>query len=267
MIILHAAISEKRKLKKENLSLANFLRRLPAGELHIHKNGKYSRWRLVMTDPDTGVRFTSNIKKKDKDAVAMAHNLFIKQYIAEKIADNEEKIKLLEKVINCYSRSDEKKEAPDEFRNSLRTFLTPNFEAAQKWASMPYEKNMEHADYLKKKTKSGAIVRSKSEVMIANMLYDRGLPFRYEQAMQCRAAVIYPDFLIMDPVRKNRLVVWEHFGIMDNENYIRKNIGKLELLCQNGYVVHSNLIITFETSEVSLTEEMVTSKIDEFFSW
>lgn len=68
------------------------------------------------------------------------------------------------------------------------------------------------------KTKTGAIVRSKSEKLIADSLHDHGFRFEYERTLYLDQHIIHPDFYLSD----YNLII-EHLGlIIDNEEY-RKN--------------------------------------------
>jgi hypothetical protein len=78
------------------------------------------------------------------------------------------------------------------------------------------------ADHLIHKAEKGHLVRSKSELVIANLLYRmaEGLEkYHYEQPLELRegAPPIHPDFSFTDPAGDR--IVWEHLGMMDREDY------------------------------------------------
>jgi hypothetical protein len=61
------------------------------------------------------------------------------------------------------------------------------------------------------------MVRSKSEVIIANMLFDRDITFRYEQPLFAPDGTFYlPDFTIR---WQGEDWYWEHLGRLDLEGY------------------------------------------------
>ena len=61
------------------------------------------------------------------------------------------------------------------------------------------------------------MVRSKSEVIIANMLSERDIPFRYEMRLNAPDGTFYlPDFTVM---WNGEQWFWEHWGFMDDERY------------------------------------------------
>ncbi|HPD60873.1 MAG TPA: hypothetical protein PKV48_03825 [Thermodesulfobacteriota bacterium] len=61
------------------------------------------------------------------------------------------------------------------------------------------------------------MVRSKSEVIIANILFDRNIPFRYEIPLFAPDGTFYiPDFTI---TWNGEQWYWEHLGLLDREDY------------------------------------------------
>jgi hypothetical protein len=66
-------------------------------------------------------------------------------------------------------------------------------------------------------TLTAVMVRSKSEVIIANMLAERGVPFRYEVPLFAADGTFYlPDFTI---TWRGEEWYWEHIGMLDKEKY------------------------------------------------
>lgn len=80
-----------------------------------------------------------------------------------------------------------------------------------------------YADHLIHRTEKGHLVRSKSELVIANMLFHMpGLEkYEYEQALELKAGAppIHPDFSFTSPAGDR--IVWEHLGMMSREDYRR----------------------------------------------
>lgn len=64
---------------------------------------------------------------------------------------------------------------------------------------------------------TGDMVRSKSEVIIANLLHERDVPFMYEQPLFASDGTFYlPDFTVM---AQGKQWFWEHLGRMDLPKY------------------------------------------------
>ncbi len=67
------------------------------------------------------------------------------------------------------------------------------------------------------KTLVGIMVRSKSEVIIANLLHERNISFKYEVPLYAPDGTFYiPDFTI---TWEGEDWYWEHLGMLDKEEY------------------------------------------------
>lgn len=115
------------------------------------------------------------------------------------------------------------------------------------------ETNTIYPEALKYKTLLGVMVRSKSEANIANTLERLGVPYRYEQQTEIFGHTCYPDFTI----RKydGTLVIWEHNGMMNDEDYANKAAAKTRRYEADGYRQHKNLIITYE-DDIRMPEQI-----------
>ena len=102
------------------------------------------------------------------------------------------------------------------------------------------------------------MVRSKSELVIANLLYERDVPFAYEILLRAPDGTMYlPDFAI---TWQGETWYWEHWGMMSSDSYKKHRERKIEW-----YDKHfpGRLIETFEGPQLSLH---VAQQIDEKFS-
>lgn len=120
------------------------------------------------------------------------------------------------------------------------------------WKRKPDCMNPAFPEHRIHETKSGKHVRSKSEVLIADMLYDSGIDFKYEPQLMIGGKLYYPDFEILHPTLEI-LIWWEHLGLLDDPNYVFKSMEKTESLARGGIVQGKNLIITKEMPGVPLT--------------
>lgn len=102
-------------------------------------------------------------------------------------------------------------------------------------------------------------------MIIDMMLYRYEIPFRYEEKIMLdNGMCIYPDFTVRHPITGKR-VYWEHFGLMDDQEYRNNACKKIRLYCDNGIIPSIDLIATFETAEHPLDVERVEAIIKEFF--
>jgi len=114
------------------------------------------------------------------------------------------------------------------------------------WLAEPYERNpiqiKKSAGYT---TRRGITFRSKSEYIIATILDFYNIPYRYEAAITLDRKVEYPDFTILNPYN-GTLIIWEHFGAINQPGYVEKMSNKMNLYMRNGYIPYETLICTFE---------------------
>lgn len=95
-------------------------------------------------------------------------------------------------------------------------------------------------------TLASYMVRSKSEVIIANLLFDRDIPFTYEEPLYAPDGTFHlPDFTV---TAQGRTWYWEHVGMLQNEKYRHRWETK-----QAWYEQHfpGQLITTFEGPTLS----------------
>ena len=95
-------------------------------------------------------------------------------------------------------------------------------------------------------------------------LWKYKIPFRYECILQLDDIFIFPDFTIRHP-ETGEVFYWEHFGMMDNPNYSKKVVSKLQLYISNGIIPSIQLITTYETKDTPLSVELVVEKIVEHY--
>ena len=79
-------------------------------------------------------------------------------------------------------------------------------------------------------TSFGLKVRSKSEVFIAEKLYERKINFKYEIPLSAGGKTYYPDFTIYFGTKE---IYWEHFGMLSDDTYAQKTDIKIKWYKKN----------------------------------
>lgn len=102
-----------------------------------------------------------------------------------------------------------------------------------------YENKLVH------KTIKGELVRSKSEVTIANQLHLHGVEYEYEPELKLEGKIKRPDFKIED-YDTGIVWYWEHCGMMENPQYMRRWEEKKAFYKKNGIEEGKNLIVTYD---------------------
>jgi hypothetical protein len=90
-------------------------------------------------------------------------------------------------------------------------------------------------EHLIHRTSRGEMVRSKSEVIIANALASAGLDYSYERALTIDGVTKYPDFTIED-MASGTTILWEHCGMLHVPTYRRRWEEKLAWYASHGIV-------------------------------
>ena len=107
------------------------------------------------------------------------------------------------------------------------------------------EENMNHIDGLIYLTGSGLRVRSKSERTITDALDQNKIIYRYEETLKLGNVIFHPDFTVYRP-SDGKVFLWEHLGLMNQNEYRNKTIEKLSLYARYGFLPFDNMIFTFE---------------------
>ena len=135
-------------------------------------------------------------------------------------------------------------------------------EKRKRWMEENYEKNMMYPDNLRFETEQGDMVRSKSEVIIANILYKykEHILYKYERPLEViadgRGKTIYPDFTIFN-LETGEIKYWEHAGRLDDPAYASEFVKKVNLYVQNGLFPGRDVLFSFESYSNPLDINMV----------
>ena len=141
-------------------------------------------------------------------------------------------------------------------------------ERVKLWNEEEYEKNKSFPENLRYETEQGDMVRSKSEVIIANLLYRNktDIIYKYEKPLEViengRKKTIYPDFTIMN-VHTGKVTYWEHAGIMDDAFYANEFVKKMNLYITNGLMPGKDVVVTFESQGNPLDIRVVKRLVKE----
>ena len=176
----------------------------------------------------------------------------------------------LDKLVESYvPQNGEKTYAsmPAEWRREIEPLILPESEFVEAWRNLRYKRKfVENADFL---TANGERVRSKSEIIIADALNSFGIPYRYEFPHELNAVnlsrciKVFSDFTCLN-VRTRKEFVWEHFGMMDDAEYLRNAMEKIELYACNGFYSGENLIVTMESRDKPLNSKMVNRLVEKY---
>ena len=114
------------------------------------------------------------------------------------------------------------------------------------------------------KTARGELVRSKSEVIIADALFYNGLDYQYEPELILEGKTKRPDFRIID-ADTGEVWYWEHCGLMSDARYAKRWDDKEKFYAKNGIKRGKNLIVTEEKAGEGLDSNQINKMIKEIF--
>ncbi len=118
------------------------------------------------------------------------------------------------------------------------------------------------AEHLIHRTEKGHLVRSKSELVIANMLFQLGIPYEYERVCEGTTAPgrLRPDFSFV--TADGDLIIWEHLGMLSRPDYKRGWDWKCEWYTRNGFVEGKTLFISTEDAQNGLDSARLRETAD-----
>ena len=109
-------------------------------------------------------------------------------------------------------------------------------------------------------TVDGNNVRSKSEVIICDLLHASGIKYKYEELLEYgNGKTINPDFTIYLPNGKK--MFWEHVGMLGTEDYDISWSKKMDIY-ENYFP--NQLIKTYENGALSKDAQKLIDKLKEF---
>jgi hypothetical protein len=124
-----------------------------------------------------------------------------------------------------------------------------------------------YEEHLIHRTAHGEMVRSKSEVIIADHLSNKGVEYGYEQPLTIDGVTKYPDFTIED-AESGQAFYWEHCGMLHVPAYQRRWEQKLAWYKKHGILPYEEgggakgtLIITRDEANGSIDSARMTRLI------
>lgn len=255
------------QLQQNKLLLAKVkksLKNAPEGSLRTtHNKGTVQYFHLMNPGENTG----KYIRKKN---TSLIHKLAQKDYDLKMMSALMCNQKTYQSIISAYNiidLHDVYAKLSPERRILVDSYTESDEQFTKAWKSVEYVGREMSSNVEWLETDNGELVRSKSEKMIADKLVQLKIPYRYEYPLYLKGfGTVHPDFTILD-VKKRKEYIWEHFGMMDDEEYLESAIRKIRSYEKNGYYLGDKLILTFETRlmpiDMKSVEKMLLAKICE----
>ena len=241
------------------------------------------------------------IRKTDKDQLAW---LATNQYETKLKTSAEKEKHQIDNCLEILSKDPDSSDVnkasekiPEEIKRHVMSSELTREGYAKKWqeGNSVVRKRRTHKqdDYHKFKTLRGDYVASKSEVIIADRLFVKGIPYHYEVAFTPEATVdlsrpvynefgmiagyevigfspfdedtLHPDFYVLN-TRTRKAYFWEHLGMMDNPEYCWKNFNRFMRILDAGYIIGEDLVVTHEDKKHPLMTEDIDRIIEKYLT-
>lgn len=147
----------------------------------------------------------------------------------------------------------------DLFAGMLRTDDSENKPSIIKVGNKFYEDSLIH------RTTRGELVRSKSEVVIADHLLSNKINYDYEPEVTVGDKKFRPDFVAYDPDDDDIFWYWEHVGMPTDPCYMARWENKKAYYAEHGIIEGKNLIITCDGDDGSLDAQVIDKLIKKTF--
>ena len=216
-----------------------FKENLLKGRIKINASSKYPQIYLITKSKDLNGKY---LGKKDANMISRYCQRDYSKRVLKKIQDL---INKLEKFLNALPSelcSASLENFLAEKNQVRRKYLTDSVlsdeEFVKAWLFVKYKGKAFLETNSELVTDRGERVRSKSEMLIANKLATLGIPFKI---------TVYPDFTLLNKETRKEIIL-EHFGRMDDPEYVSHTLEKLNLYGRNGIFPGSRFLFTTETS-------------------
>lgn len=153
---------------------------------------------------------------------------------------------------------------PKERQDHIKPIVQTDEEAVSEWSSRPFTPKPLNENTAYYVTLKGERVRSKSEQIIADRLFARGIPYKYDCPLKVGKETYFPDFTIFR-VSDRQEIYYEHRGMVDDPGYITRNMKKYRDYSLNGIHIGEKLYISEETKEFPLDMRVIDEMIEKFF--
>ena len=200
--------------------------------------------------------------------IATAIQLAQKEYDTHALQAAEKEVKLIESMRRFYEgRTIE--QIGHKMVDAKMALVTPvektDEEFVKDWLSQEYEPFGYYSEALIYENSKGIKMRSKSEVLISNVLDELGIPYLYEKPLKLsKYKTVSPDFTLLD-MRTRQEVYLEHLGMLDNMDYVEKNMNKIRAYEEAGIYIGSRLLISHEARNAQFNAKSVKGMLSEYF--
>lgn len=232
--------------------IEEFQKNAPKGCLKYQRKGRKTYFYHQFWDENSKSWKRKYIKKENS---LLMKELAQKHYYTEIYGVINRNVSALKDLIQKYHPENVQEtyeDLSDVRKKLIEPLVISEEERIRKWNLEQYVSNSFHPENLRFETEQGDFVRSKSEVIIANILFQhrKDILYKYEKPLEVlvdrKIKTIYPDFTIMN-IHTGKIWYWEHAGRMDDPIYANEFVKKTNTYVTNGFLPGKDVIFTYET--------------------
>ena len=267
MSIIDQIMREQNNETRLYKHICSDLRTLPQGSLSVTETKGNKYFKLHSAKGDFKLGSVGDISKSDKKTKWVS-DLSARRCIEKMKKNIESNARLFEYVKKHYKPYDPNiliPTFPKAYKEITEGIFThTGFPEYSKWDGM-YGADDFRNDGRIHRTSSGAMVRTRVEMVIADNYTFRGLNFIYEKKLILPdGTILHPDFTVAVP-GTNKVIYHEHLGLLNKEEYIQSTLWKLEKYIEAGIFPNRDLMLTVEEPDTGLDMEKLNQMIDYFF--
>ncbi len=235
----------------------------PEGSLVVEsRNSKYY-YSIRKKDP-----VTNSLKKEYicQNDMKRPCRIALRDYGEKVLQLSQKEYQLLTKVQEFYKKNNSCEELYLHLPAGKKRLISPIAVTNEEYANLWLMQRSGQSNQLENDTpyysENGEHVRSKSEKIIADQLKLMGVAYKYEEALTLDNRTIFPDFTLLNPHTREE-IYWEHFGFVDDDEYRKKMIQRINFYNQHHIIFGKNLIASFESGTNHLSTLYVKNMINE----
>ena len=220
-------LDQVRQALQELDSLSGELALLPTGSLIIHRRASRSYYSHQFYL--NGKRFQKYIRLADlQDFIAQLQR---RRSICRRLQGLRSRLKHHCRLVHQIRKE----------QRLAREFELQRQKARQTADQLPFGAQCLH------RTLRGEFVASKSEVILADYYYLKGIDYLYSPELRLEGRTFYPDFVLLIDGQR---IYHEHLGLLEEPEYARRWEAKREAYRQFGIIEEVNLICTREVNGI-----------------
>ena len=261
---MNKIIADELALSNHMLSEIQGQTDIPRG-MSLYGNATTSGLSYHLRYLENGVRKSKNLGDDTSPDVIKIKQLFYNKELASRLEHN---MKLLMRVDGRFLQYDS-----DHIDAALGTSYrdntgmvnkNPGFMSSDEWLKQQYSSTLPTAEKTHI-TADGKTARSKSELVLHNILTQLGIPFKNDVDINLRTETgekVYKNADFVMPGKHGEYIILEHFGMLDSEDYLLRAIHKIRIYGLNGYTLNDRLFISMDGFNGSLNAQALRDMIE-----